>query len=176
MRSRRRRRNIPAPPSPAQALAHLMFLPEWSATDIILLSSRFAVAKGMNLWAGDEGRVYLLLHLLHCLGLLKSLLNLWYSCLNLNSWPIEMFKGAGEEGEGHLSLRLPLLHSFLLLQNAGLQIDQCWQRPFSGPISLSRNLALILAGSMDRVGLVLAATRAAIFTDTWSHTHTMRYE
>ena len=28
------------------------------------------------------------------------------------------------------------------------------------------DLALILAGSMDRVGLVLAATRAAMFTET----------
>ena len=78
-----------------------------------------------------------------------------------------MFKGAGEEGEGHLSLRLPLLHSFLLLQNTRLQIDQSWQgSSFLGQLLLSRNLALILAGSMDWVGLVLAATRAAMFTDT----------
>ena len=74
---------------------------------------------------------------------------------------------AGEEGEGHLFPRLPLLHSFLLLQNACLHIDHNWQRP--GLLEknlLSRSLALILAGSRDWVGLVLAATRAAMFTDT----------
>ena len=81
-----------------------------------------------------------------------------------------MFKGAGEGGggPGHLSLRLPLMHRFLLLQNARLQIDQSWQGPCRlGQPSLSGKLALILAGSMDRVGLVLAATRAAMFTATW---------
>ena len=79
-----------------------------------------------------------------------------------------VLQGEGEEGEEkHLSLRLPLLHSFLLLQNARLKIDQSWQGSgFLGQLLLSRNLALILAGSMDWVGLVLAATRAAMFTDT----------
>ena len=78
-----------------------------------------------------------------------------------------LLRGAGEEGERHL-IRLPLLHSsyFSLFQNACLQIHQSDKDYLPRQLSVSMNLALILAGSMDWVGLVLAATRAAMFTDT----------
>ena len=74
--------------------------------------------------------------------------------------------GAGEDGEEHLLPGLPLLHSFLLLQNTRLHHHN-FERMIFWAVQYSYILAFILAGSIDEVGLVLAATRAGIFTETW---------
>ena len=74
--------------------------------------------------------------------------------------------GAGEDGEEHLLPGLPLLHGFLLLQNTRLHHHN-FERMIFWAVQYSYILAFILAGSIDEVGLVLAATRAGIFTETW---------
>ena len=74
--------------------------------------------------------------------------------------------GEGEDGEEHLLPGLPLLHSFLLLQNSRLHHHH-FERMIFWAVQYSYILAFILAGSIDEVGLVLAATRAGIFTETW---------
>ena len=54
-------------------------------------------------------------------------------------------QGAGEAGEKHLFLCLPLLHSFLLLQNPCLQVDQSWRPGLCYQLLLSALVILPLS-------------------------------